>query len=83
MPKLLRCNRDFQDAMLREVENWPGASITFHPPRTNGHPHAELTFRERRRKSFFSLSPSDNRARINQITMIRRVLKELGAERLK
>lgn len=73
---------DMIAATKRELERWPGASVTF----TNGGKHltATLAFGGRTRKVICAQTLSDNaRGTRNHVSQVRRELKTLGAEPLR
>lgn len=73
---------DYATETEREVENWPGAGVSFAASRR--HNIAVLSYRGGSRKVVFAATPSDNaRGLQNHIAVIRQELRGLGAVRLK
>lgn len=79
-------NKEYQEAIEREVESWPGATVRFE--HGSKHPKAKLTFAPEGGEPMtlsrpFPGTPSDNRGLQNCIADVRRTLRQLGAERAK
>lgn len=66
--------------MQREVETYPGVDINF--TFRGKHKVAQLTLGENSRMVFYPSTPSDSRRGIkNKLQDLRRVLREIGAEK--
>ena len=66
-------------AMIEEARHWPGVE---HWTEYGGR-HVKVHFRYAGVSRFLptSISPSDNRAALNQLTHMKRLLREIGAKR--
>lgn len=75
-------NRDYEKAIEREVEEWPGVTVEF---TTGGkHPKAKFTFDGKMLSHGFASTPSDGAFGVHQMLGdMRRVMKKLGAARSK
>ncbi len=62
-----------------ELEQWPG--VTLRPLRQRNHMTIGIQFRNQERKMTLAVSASDHRANLNEITCLRRICRELGAEK--
>jgi hypothetical protein len=73
--------RDIEKAIEREVEDWPGASVTF----ANGgkHPKAKLSYGGALLSVVFAGTPGSQRSIHNTLRDVRGALKKLGATRTK
>jgi hypothetical protein len=74
--------RDYEKAIEREVEEWPGVTVEF---ATGGkHPKAKFTFDGKMLAQAYAGTPSDGAFGVHQMLGdMRRVMKKLGATRLK
>lgn len=72
-------NREFEQAITAEVEQWDGASVSFENGGT--HPKAKLVFGELIQKRTFASTPGDRRSLANTLADIRRTLRGMGAAR--
>ena len=76
--------RDYESAITREVENWPGVGLEFTDPTGRGHPKAKFSFEGKMLSHAYPGSPSDSAFGIhNCLGDMRRVMKKLGAVRAK
>lgn len=76
--------RDYEKAIEREVESWPGVSVEFANPVGKGHPKAKFTFEGKLLSHAYPGTPSDSAFGIHQcLGDMRRVMKKLGAVRSK
>lgn len=76
--------RDYEQAIEREVENWPGVQVEFANPTGKGHPKAKFTFEGKMLSHAYPSTPSDASFGIHQcLGDMRRVMKKLGAARSK
>ena len=76
--------RDMEDALRREVEQWPGVEVEFAEPTGKGHPKAKYSFGGKMLSHPYASSPSDSAFGVRaMLGDHRRVLKKLGAERAK
>lgn len=67
-------------AIEREVAQWPGVTLRFGNRRK--HREAVLMYQDRERFVMYCSSPSDSRRGMKiKIAEVRRVLKELGAQK--
>lgn len=67
----------------REIASWPGVAVLARAVMPSGHRRLIVEFRGRRRFIAYPGTPTGNpRAIKNHIQDIRRVLRELGAERV-
>lgn len=72
--------REYESAMQREIEMWPGATIAFgHAAK---HRVATVTFNGDSRKTFYPESPSCRNGHLNKINDLRKLLRGLGATRV-
>jgi hypothetical protein len=71
--------REIEEAIEREVAEWPGASVTFAPG--GKHPKAKLKVGEMMLAVSYSSTPSDYRTILNAVGDVRRTLRKLGATR--
>lgn len=72
-------NREFEQAITAEVEQWDGASVSFE--NTGTHPKAKLVFGELIQKRTFPGTPGDRRSLANTLADVRRTLRGMGAAR--
>jgi hypothetical protein len=72
-------NREFEQAIAAEVEQWEGASVSFEAG--SNHPKAKLVFGELIQKRPFSSTPGDRRSLANTLADVRRTLRGMGATR--
>jgi hypothetical protein len=72
-------NKEFHTATVRELESWPGVTMT----EEDGGKHAKVTlhFNGGTRMVVVANTPSDARALPNHIAVVRREIRALGAER--
>lgn len=72
-------NKEFATATARELESWPGVTMT----EEDGGKHAKvhLHFNGQSRLVVVANTPSDARALPNHIAVVRREIRALGAER--
>lgn len=71
----------YESLMLREVERWPGCSVSFE--RASKHRVALVSFDGRTAKNFYPSSPGDTiRGAYNAVKTLRAILLSLGASRL-
>ena len=71
--------RDYETAIRAEVEEWPGAAVTFE---TGGkHPRAVLAFGGATKFITYPGTPSSDRGLANSIADVRRTLRDMGAAR--
>lgn len=81
--------KDYEDAIRKEVEQWPGVQVEFANPTGKGHPKAKLTFTPEGGEPLtmsrpYAGTPSDATFGVHQMLGdMRRVMKQLGAERAK
>jgi hypothetical protein len=76
--------RDYEKAIEREAEGWPGVSVEFANPTGKGHPKAKFTFEGKMLAHPYAATPSDSAFGIHQcLGDMRRVMKKLGAVRTK
>lgn len=68
-----------RDILLRELGRWPGVSHEL--VRRSKHWALVLRYGERERTHVFSGTRTDNRATLNSLTLLRRTLRELGAQK--
>jgi hypothetical protein len=73
--------RELEKAIAREVEEWPGAEVAF--VAGGKHPKAKLSFEGKMLAKPFSGTPSDALGMHRALADVRRILKQLGAERSK
>lgn len=74
--------RELEDAIKDEVAEWPGVSVEFIAG--GKHPKAKLTFGELMLSRPYAGTPSDSRYGLHKcLGDMRRVMKQLGAERAK
>jgi hypothetical protein len=73
--------KDLEQAIEREVAEWPGASVAF--AEGSKHPKAKLKFADLTIAVVYSSTPSDVRGILNTVSDVRRALKKLGAARPK
>lgn len=72
--------RDYEQAIEREVAEWPGVTVTFEE--AGKHPRAVMTFGEASRFTPFPGTPSDSARGLDvKISEVRRMLREMGAVR--
>jgi len=76
-----RKGRETEEAIARELENWPGATVEF--KQGSKHPRAKLSFAGLTQSISFSATPSSPRSLHHSIADVRRTLRALGAEREK
>ncbi|UIJ43760.1 PD-(D/E)XK nuclease-like domain-containing protein [Sphingomonas cannabina] len=69
--------RDYEGAIEREVERWPGVTVRFEEG--GKHPRAVFRFGEVEQFRPYPSSPSDQRGLDMKITEVRRLLKDMGA----
>lgn len=75
-------NRDYQAAIEREVESWPGVTVEF--SEGGKHPKAKFKFDGKVLSRPFAGTPSDAAFGVhNMLGDMRRVMKQLGAQRAK
>lgn len=74
-------NREVEDALRREVANWPGVSVR--KEARGRHNALVLTLGERERFHIFTSTKSNARASKNAVSDIRKTLRILGATRTK
>jgi hypothetical protein len=72
-------NREFEQAIAAEVENWEGASVSFEMGGV--HPKAKLEFGGLIQKRAFPGTPGDRRSLANTLADMRRTLRGMGAAR--
>lgn len=72
-------NKELRNATARELESWPGVTMT----EEEGSKHGKLTlhYKGESRLVVVSNTPSDSRALPNHIALVRREIRALGAER--
>lgn len=72
-------NKELRNATTRELESWPGVTMT----EDEGGKHGKLTlhYKGESRLVVVSNTPSDSRALPNHIALVRREIRALGAER--
>ena len=81
--------KDYEDAIRKEVEQWPGVQVEFANPTGKGHPKAKLTFTPEGGEPLtmsrpYAGTPSDATFGVHQMLGdMRRVMKQLGAVRAK
>lgn len=81
--------KDYEDAIRKEVEQWPGVQVEFVNPTGKGHPKAKLTFTPEGGEPLtmsrpYAGTPSDATFGVHQMLGdMRRVMKQLGAARAK
>ena len=74
--------RDYEKAIEREVEEWPGVTVEF--AQGGKHPKAKLSFGGKMLAQTYASTPSDSAFGVHQMLGdVRRVLKKLGATRTK
>lgn len=76
----MKLDPDYQAALDREVGLWPGVSYSLE--HAAKHVAVVLAFQGRTRRYFVPATPSDRCGGLNAASGIRRVLAELGAERV-
>jgi hypothetical protein len=72
-------NKDLRTATLRELEDWPGVTMTEEDG--GKHTKAILHFNGESRLVVVAKTPSDARALPNHLATVRREIRALGAER--
>lgn len=72
-------NREMRQATERELEDWPG--VTFSEEQGKNHTKVILAYKGQTRLVVASSTPSDVRAIPNHLTILRREIRALGAER--
>lgn len=70
-------DRDFVSMLESELDHWPG--VTYAVER-NKHNRIHLSHNGQRRFVVVAVTASDYRAHRNNITYVRRVLREMGVE---
>lgn len=72
-------NKELRTATLRELEDWPGVTMT----EEDGGKHAKVTlhFNGQSRMVIAAKTPSDTRALPNHLATVRREIRAMGAER--
>lgn len=72
-------NKQRREPYLRELEHWPGVEHRLEM----GGSHARLVLTHGGKSRFvtMSVSPGDRRAALNNISVMRRILRGLGATR--
>jgi hypothetical protein len=68
------------EAVMGEVQNWPGVECMLEGGRKHG--KMRVAYNGVSRVMLMPKSPSDHRAPLNQVTYLRRVLREVGAIRI-
>jgi hypothetical protein len=75
-------NKDYEDAITAEVENWPGVTVEFAAGAK--HPKAKFTFNGKMLSHGYAGTPGDSAFGVHQMLGdMRRVMKKLGATRSK
>jgi hypothetical protein len=72
-------NKDMRRATERELEDWPG--VTFEEETGKNHTKVTLHYNGQTRLVIASCTPSDVRAVPNHLSILRREIRALGAER--
>ena len=72
-------NKDMKQATERELENWPG--VTFTQETGKNHTKVTLHYNGQSRLVIAASTPSDVRAIPNHLSIVRREIRALGAER--
>lgn len=72
-------NKEFRDATLKELESWPGVTMT----EESGRKHDKMTlhYNGDSRLVIVASTPSDARALPNHMALVRREVRALGAQR--
>jgi hypothetical protein len=75
-------NREYEKAIEREVEEWPGVTVEF--GQTTKHPKAKFTFNGKMLSHGYAGTPGDSAFGVHQMLGdMRRTMRKLGAERAK
>ncbi len=72
-------NKELRQATERELENWPG--VTFTEETGKNHTKVTLHYNGQTRLVIASSTPSDVRALPNHLSVLRKEIRALGAER--
>lgn len=76
--------RELEDAIRDEVAEWPGVTVEFENATGTGHPKAKLMFGELILRRPYASTPSDSYHGLHKcLGDMRRIMRQLGAERAK
>lgn len=67
------------ELLERELQRWPGVKYVVEPSST--HPKLRLSYEDKGRFLPFSKTKVASRGALNKVTELRRVLRDLGAQR--